>query len=184
MTKTSIVKWLENKRRLTLATVEEKYGAIRKQKVDNLCTELGLKETADQIHTHFDEITRIWNEWKKKHQDQPEVSYTGNWCSLDNTLQNYTNIEDTYDVILGHTVSLSNNELRMDTKSYQELRLNIIETYDNVIAAVKSMKSVKDAAAYLKELGFDLADLEAGEKPQVALAVQVNTQFLFLKKSA
>jgi rhodanese-related sulfurtransferase len=51
-----------------------------------------------------------------------------------------------------------------------------------VLATVQRMKRVKEAAAYLKELGFDLSELEnPADSAEKSLMVPVDTNYLFVE---
>lgn len=76
-------------------------------------------------------------------------------------------------------------ETKLDSelkKRYASLRSEVIKTYENVAVNVSNLANAKLGLEYLKELGFDLADLLAQEERPVetALAVPVNTDFLLI----
>lgn len=82
-----------------------------------------------------------------------------------------------------HDIFLSPNLFQELNQEKGETIHNIHLTYNTVIKTVRSAKSVKEAKAYLENLGFDLSELE--KKCEAAAdETNIDTSFLLLKQSA
>jgi hypothetical protein len=185
MTKRDLVKWLERKQNeATDAAADEYYAATGKAHNDVL-HELGLEKAAKDMQEHIEKAYDIWMDFQKKCAVIDGVSFRDTYSSPSNRLYEYVGEKGTTFRILANSVIKLNTQVFQDAKTaYEDLIINIKRTYQNVIAVVQSFKTTKEAAAYLKDLGFDLNELDNPPAPVTALAVQINTSFLFINKNA
>ena len=61
------------------------------------------------------------------------------------------------------------------------MRKEINRNYENLIFNVKNMKNAKLACEYLKEVGFDVSNIEVKEKVCTSLAANIDTTYLFIQ---
>jgi hypothetical protein len=179
------VKWLERKHDAAVRKTEKEYLALRMQAKQELCDNLGFDKAAAQMQEHLDEALAIWSDWKKKIDGVEGISTHNGHYSLDSSLYPYTGENrGIYKQALNMEIVVSTAEIKRIEETGKDLVDNINRNYMNVIAVVQSFKTTKEAAAYLKELGFDLTELENPPAPITALTVQINTNFLFINKDA
>lgn len=185
MTKRDLVKWLERKWNGAISSVDNEYYTSLSTAKEDLCCELGFDKAAEEMQELIEKAQNIWNGFKSKCEAMEAVSFRNGYLSPDSRLYEYIGKE-------GKTFQcLLNNEIRVETESmlnakgaYNDLTANIKKNYQNVIATVQSLKNVKEAVEYLTTLGFDLSELGKAPEPVTALAVQIDTSYLFLKKAA
>ncbi len=185
MTKRDLVKLLERKQEEAINTAATEYQAARGNAKDAVIKAIGFENVAAKMQEHIEKAFDIWKSFSEKALDTEGVSFRGGYINPSNRLYEYVGDAGT---VFRY---LSNNEIRVNTEAmrqaetaYKELTVNINRNYQNVIAVVQSFKTTKEAAAYLKELGFDLGELENPPAPVTALAVQINTSYLFINKNA
>ncbi len=185
MTKRELVKWLEQKHEQTVRKTNREYTELRLQAKQKLCDSLGFDKAAAQIQEHMDKALAVWSEWTQKIDGVEDVSVHNGRYGLNSVLQWYTGgNRSVYSKTLNNEILAETAEIKRIEETGKELLQNINRNYVNVIAVVQSYKTTKEAAAYLKELGFDLTELENPPAPVTALAVQINTSYLFINKDA
>ena len=185
MTKRDLVKWLEKKHSEAMQKAKDEYLALRMQAKQKLCDSHGFNQAADQIQEHLDKALAIWGDWKNKIDGVEGISCHNGYHSLNSSLYVYTREGGSfYNQALNEEIAVDSAEIKHIEATGKELLKNITRNYTNVIAVVQSFKTTKEAAAYLKELGFDLGELENPPAPVTALAVQINTSYLFINKNA
>lgn len=182
MTKKQLIKWLEDKRALTLEQIEKEYGEALSEHRKALRAELGIYELAEQIKPLLVEADTLILNWKEKWKERVEMnSYS---CSLHRRLYDFTKDEN---ALLAY---LCRNEFDDTTKERQQLNKKkrdlmdkAEQSYSNVILNVQSYKTAILGLEYLKELGFDMTEVDTMEQaPVTTLTVPVDTRFLFLGK--
>lgn len=88
-----------------------------------------------------------------------------------------------YNQLLDGQVQIETDDMLRAKKEYIKMMEQIEANFNAVVATVEGMKTAKDAAAYLKELGFDLSELEEPPTP-VMLAKRVEPRFLLVEQKA
>jgi hypothetical protein len=183
MTKRDIIKFLEKKQTEKIFAIRDEYEARRDKLIQKTYSKLGLPALADKIQPLLAEACALWEAWKKKHENAEGLSFHAYYNSLATLLANSTASEDaTYLKLKGDHLTLETKEMEFLRKMLTDELDGANSTYTTVIATVQQMKAAKEAAAYLKELGFDLSELEnPAEQVQTALMVPVDTRHLFVK---
>ena len=185
MTKRDVIKFLERKQQEKTDDIRTKYNAEHDQHIQSIFSEIKLPELADQIQPLMDKARRFYDEWRKKHEKREGVSFNHSYFSLAGQLISCTSSENAVFKDLSRHISLNTKEMDIMIKNYRNNRESVENTFNTVIQSVQQMKSAKQAAIYLRELGFDLSELEnPSEQAQTALMVPVDTQFLFVKDAA
>lgn len=186
MTKRDILKFLERKQDEKRTAVREEYFARREQVSQNAYNELGLTALADQIQPLLAEACRLWEKWRNEHENLGYISFRSHYNSLNSNLYDYTSSNGaTLCMLVEHDVKLETAEMENARKEYNAQFECVNNTFHTVISTVQNMKSAKQAAVYLKELGFDLSEIgNPAEQVQTALMVPVDTRFLFVKQAA
>lgn len=184
MTKRELLKWLEAKRNRTLMELSSKYNKANAELVNQAIVDSGLPPVADQMEALIDQVLALWSGWKEQRTDSDEFSFK-RYSHVAGNLSKYSNAKgaalrvlacDEFTVQTTAMVKLENE--------YQATREKTTNNYDNVIAVVESMPKAAMATAYLKELGFDLTEIEPPKQPVTALTVKIDRNYLFLKKAA
>jgi hypothetical protein len=183
MTKRDIIRFLERKQHEKTSSVREVYEATRDQLVKDTYTKLGLDKLAEKMQPLLEEAHGLWESWRKKHENKDGITFNTYYNSLVVRLDKATSSDTaTYDTLTGDHVRLETKDLSKLYDGYAAQIKCVNDTFITVMATVHQMKSSKQAAAYLKELGFDLSELENPvEQVQTALMIPVDTRFLFVK---
>jgi len=184
MTKREIVKWLERKeievRSEMRKTYNKKTEGIRQKVI--LDSELQL--VAGEMESMFDKMKVIWHKWKTN-QDGNSSILLSRYSRLEGCINNYSSSKGDF---LRHCISdeleVCSPELEQLAQEYSDTLKKVSTNYANLIAAVNSMPKSKDAAEYLKSLGFDLVEIDKPPVATTALTVQIDTGYLFAKKAA
>lgn len=185
MTKKDLTKWLTQKEEHAVSESDKAYHEARQKLLDERYQMFGFDKVADQIQAKLIEAFKLWNVWKNGLPDDSGFRFSGSWYSLENMLNGFTEEPDaTYERLTKMEIKLETKALSNLYREHQRIQENICKTYADVQAVVLSLKTVKEAQAYLKELGFDLTELEKGPQPVTALAVKIDTSYLFLGKTA
>lgn len=182
MTKREILKFLERKQQEKISAICDEYLALREQLLQKVYAELGLPALADKIHSLLAEAGRLWADWQKEHEYLDYITCHHNYYSLSGLIDGYTSSETTtLDKLVNDDIRVLPEDVRNACKEYNVHRECVRNTFNTVITTVQEMKSAKQAAIYLKELGFDLSEIgKPAEPAQTALMVPVDTRFLFV----
>jgi SHS2 domain-containing protein len=182
MTKRDIIKFLERKQQEKRDAVTNAFDANREQLVQSIYSAWGLPALADKMQPLLVEAFRLWDDWKKEHKDYEGLQLNHYFYSLINQLISYTESKGaTYKQLIADHIRLDTKAMQIQRQEYHEQLNDVGSTFNTVIATVQQMKIAKQAAVYLKELGFDLSELENPAEPvQTALMIPVNTRFLFV----
>jgi hypothetical protein len=184
MTKREILRWLESKRNRTLSELSEKYHIADNELKNCVISATGLPAVAEKMEALIEEAMNLYNNWKKENSEFDGLDYNKYSRASANLNEFISSKGAALKQITYHDISINTAEmLRLETE-YKETRQKIHANYANVMAVVDSIHKAKDAVAYLKELGFDLTEIEAPKEPVTALAVKIDTSYLFLKKAA
>lgn len=185
MTKRELTKWLFEKKDHAIRENKKIYDEARRKLLDERFQELGFDKVADQIQAHLDEALGLWDTWKNGLPADSGIRCCGSYYSLEHSLNGFTHEPGAaYESLTGKEMRLETDALTNLNKESQQIHENICKTYADVLAVVSSLKTVKEAQAYLKELGFDLTELEKEQQPVTALAVKIDASYLFLDKAA
>jgi len=183
MTKKQLIKWVEDKKQDALVRVNERYKQALADHSAALHIELGLAELSASMKpllAQADDLLMAWQEkWKER------VSITCYWNSLHNRLYNYTKDDNAlYHALCEEEFSDTTDERRRLDQTRKDMEREVVSNYANVLRNVQALKDAKLGLEYLKELGFDVSEIIAMDQEPVstALAVPVNTRFLFLGK--
>lgn len=180
MTKTMLVKWLEEKHIATFNKVREQYNQVMDDYKETWVEKTRLRETAVQIAELISKADDICEEWIKKTTNAKGISRQDVYGSLKHKLEGILTPKEIERCLLSNICDNS-PELETLNRREDEVEAEIDKNFKNVIRNVKGMKDAKAGMEYLKELGFDLSDLiEKDKNPTTALAAPVDTKFLFL----
>ena len=182
MTKRDIIKFLERKENEKTSAIQSDYEAKREQLIQSTYSKWGVPALADKIQPHLEEACKLWEDWKKKNENNDGLSIHA-YYSLVPQLISATSSEDaTYKKITGENLRLETKELEALKRECTNQLRGARTTYNTVSATVQQMKTAKQAAVYLKELGFDLSELSnPAEQVQTALMVPIDTRYLFVQ---
>ena len=180
MTKTMLVKGLEEKHTATFNKVLEQYNQAMAEYKEMWAEKTQLRETAVQIAELISKADDICEEWIKKTTKAKGISRQDVYGSLKHKLEGVLTPKE-IEMRLLSNICDNSPELTVLKRREDEVEAEIDKNFKNVIRNVKGMKDAKAGMEYLKELGFDLSDLIEKDKiPTTALAAPVDTKFLFL----
>ena len=183
MTKRDLIKFLERKMKEKRISVVSEYNALCDQERQKIHDELELPALADEIQQLLQKAFDLWDAWQKKHENYEGLTINPHYYGLITTLSTCTDSEDaTMKRLLVENIELNCKALTGIAKESILAEERVIATFNTVISSVQQMKHTKEAAVYLKELGFDLSELEKpADQVQTALMVPVDTNYLFVK---
>jgi hypothetical protein len=183
MTKRDIIKFLEKKQNEKVSAVRAEYIAACRQEEQRVYDELGLPGLAGNIQAHLQEASNLWEDWKKRHEGYDGLNIVFSHYSLMGRVFRAADASDgTYMSLLDENIGYSSKTLDSMKKQCTLEQERVMATFTTVISTVQQMKYTKEAVAYLKELGFDLSELENPiDQTQTALMVPIDTSYLFVK---
>jgi len=185
MTKRTILKWLESKRSEAAIAVRKEFTLAQDKAINELCCDLGFAEDAQQMQEHFERAHKIWMDFKQKCENIEGFRFANCYHSPESRLYEYIGEKGTtFNRLISSEIRVKTESMKKAQDAFNDLLANINMNYNNVIAAVGSLKTVKESAEYLTALGFDLSELEKKPEPVTALAVQIDTSYLMLNKAA
>lgn len=188
MKKTELIKWLENKQTNVKNELEKKYEDAKNVLLNQKIEDSGLSETTEQIEHHLLAALKVWEKWKTDVSADDDIAispsfYYGSFQSILNNILPSNN-RSILDYFSKKEMEIQTAEMQKLHKNYSELVAGVFANYTNLIKVVKSMATAKKAAEYLISLGFDLSELEKTNKTVTALAVKIDTSYLFVDKAA
>ena len=181
MTKRDLKKFLESKHEAAIQAAKDKYYEDREAYLEAMYAELHIPEAAEKIEALAAEIDKVWGAWKLKYGIRSGVHLWSPYHGLDYFINQFSGEKGAALKYISRTeIKFEDDGMKAAHKAYNELLINIDRNYINLIEAVKVCRTAKEAAEYLKQLGFDLSGLETAEAPITALAVQINPKYLFV----
>ena len=184
MTKRNLIKFLDRKMNEKRLAVKRDYYAACDEEKQKVFVELGLPTLAEKMQQLLQQTHDIWEAWKAENKDYAGLSINSYYySSLLPQLPAFTDSEDaTYKKLIDEHIRLESKTLDSMKKQFHLDDERVVTTFTTVISTVQQMKHTKEAAVYLKELGFDLSELEnPADQAQTALMVPVDTSYLFVK---
>ena len=181
MTKVQLLKWLEGKQRSAVAEVGEQYRAAKEQLLAMKIEKSGYQELAAEILPLLQEVYDRLEAVHKDHEDLigPDYfSYGELPYALRNILRGNT---PPVDCLMAQVIRDTQMDKNLENQ-YETLGRKVKKTYETVEGNVRGMANAKQAAEYLKGLGFDLSKLETdAQAPTTALAAPVDRSYLLLE---
>jgi hypothetical protein len=182
MTKRDIIKFLERKQQEKLDAIRKDYEQSQEKYEQATYAKLDVPALADKIQPLLEQAYGLWKDWRETCENQEGLTIRGYHTLISSLAYCASSNDGTYKKLVNEHIMLDTKEMEHMYKAYQDEREGVLKTFRTVLASVQQMKTAKQAAAYLKELGFDLSELENPAKQmETALMVPVDTQFLFVK---
>jgi len=181
MTKRDIIKWLEQKREEARENARQQYEEAMKQHNERLYKKIGLKALTDEIEGHLTAAYDAYAKWRKEQAESIMVTdyYTS---SVGNSLSGPLNENGkVYGRMIKYDIRDETSERVALRKKYSEIEGGINRNYNDLILAVKNIKNAKAAGDYLKEVGFDVTNIEVKEEACTAIAANIDTRYLFIQ---
>lgn len=181
MTKVQLLKWLDGKQRSAVAEVGEQYRAAKEQLLAMKIEKSGYPELAASVLPLLQEVFDKLEAIHKDHEDLIGPSYYS-YGELPHTLRfifcGNTSPEDR---LMAQVIRSTQMDKNLENQ-YETLGRKVKKTYETVAGNVRGMANAKQAAEYLKGLGFDLSKLETdAQAPTTALAAPVDRSYLLLE---
>jgi len=185
MTKRDLIKYLENARYNKKISAEREYREILHAIRDKALAKLGFDAVAESVQKSLNNALDTYAKWVGANDGKDGVRVkTSYYNHLPALLYDYTKEKGAcYNHLLFDQVSIETDDMLRAKKDYTKLTEQIEANFNAVVATVEGIKTAKDAAAYLKELGFDLSELEEPPTP-VMLAKRVEPRFLLVEQKA
>ena len=183
MTKRDLIKFLERKQREKQMSITHEYQVLREEILQRTYAEIGLTALAEKMQTILEEASNLWKSWMQKHENTDWIQVNSNYYSIIAVLNGCAHDNNAmFKRLTGNELRVNPAEIELADKEYVKQQHCVNNTFIAVITTVQQMKNAKQAVVYLKELGFDLSELE-NIKPdaKTALMVQIDTRYLFTK---
>ena len=116
-------------------------------------------------------------------EDGETVKISGRYsCGIGCTIKSILNRNGgVFKAMIDYDISDETPENQKMRDKIRTMRNKIHRNYDNLILNVKNMKNAKLACEYLKEIGFDVSDIEVKEEMCTSLAANIDTTYLFIQ---
>lgn len=181
MTKRDLVKWLESKEREALKNAEQQYQEAMKLHNEQLYEKIELKKISDEVEGHLEAACKAYEAWEQKHGETVRIisgySY-GIGCTIKSILNRNGGV---FKAMIDYDIADKTPENQKILDKIRTIRQEIHRNYENLILNVKNMKNAKLACEYLKEIGFDVSDIEVKEEMCTSLAANIDTTYLFIQ---
>ena len=181
MTKVQLLKWLEGKQRSAVAEVGEQYRAAKERLLAMKIEKSGYPELAASVLPHLQEVYDKLEAIHKHQEDLIGPDYFS-YGELPYALRHifFSNTQP-IDCLMAQVIRDTQMDKNLHNQ-YETLERKVKRTYETVARNVRGMANGKQAAEYLKGLGFDLSKLETdAQAPTTALAVPVDRSYLLLE---
>lgn len=181
MTKVQLLKWLEGKQRSAVAEVGEQYRAAKEQLLAMKIEKSGYQELAAEILPLLQEVYDKLEAIHKDHEDLIGPDYFS-YGELPYALRHiFFSNTPPRDCLMAQVIRDTQMDKNLHNQ-YETLERKVKKTYETVAGNVRGMANAKQAAEYLKGLGFDLSKLETdAQAPTTALAAPVDRSYLLLE---
>lgn len=181
MTKVQLLKWLEGKQRSAVAEVVEQYRVAKKQLLVMKIEKSGYPELAESVLPLLQEVYDKLEAIHKDHEDLIGPDYFS-YGELPYALRHifFSNMQPS-DCLMAQVIRDTQMDKNLKNQ-YETLERKVKRTYEAVAGNVRGMANAKQAAEYLKGLGFDLSKLETdAQAPTTALVAPVDRSYLLLE---
>lgn len=182
--KRSLIKWLTDKKDRALWDAQDEKNRLLAEHSKNILAQLGIKELADKMQGHMAKAAKEWDDWKQREDVKESVDFTC-YSSIDPDymFNNWTGAEgQAFSTIVDRILGVSADKLKPVAAEQDFIIKKIHANYTGVIRVAEGMQTGKEAATYLRSLGFDLSELERQSSPTTSLAIQIDPTYLFLNK--
>ena len=181
MTKVQLLKWLDGKQREALAEVKEQHRAAQERLLAMKIEKSGYPEFAASVLPLLQEAFNKLETIHKDHEDIIGPSYYS-YGELPHTLRFiFCGNTPPEDRLMAQVIRSTQMDKNLENQ-YETLGRKVKRTYETVAGNVRGMANAKQAAEYLKGLGFDLSRLETdAQAPTTALAAPVDRSYLLLE---
>ena len=180
MTKTQIVKWIEQKKQDALLKIGQCEKDEKEKYVDALFAQHGVALTAANIQRLLVKALNLWDELKEDlHSADEGIRLRGFCYSLSQRIRPFVATESATLDQINACLDISTPELSRIEKKYSDKRERVSRNYNSLIGNVRSLKNAKAGLEYLKSLGLDVSELEKLDVQQcTAVMAPVDIKFL------
>lgn len=181
MTKVQLLKWLDGKQRSAVAEVGEQYRAAKERLLAMKIEKSGYLELAESVLPLLQEVYDKLEAIHKDHEDLIGPNYFS-YGEMPYALRRifFSNTQPV-DCLMAQVIRDTQMDKNLKNQ-YETLERKVKKTYETVAGNVRGMANAKQAAEYLKGLGFDLRQLETdAQAPTTALTAPVDRSYLLLE---
>ena len=177
LTKRDVNAWVERREQEVLDSVSAEYKQRRLDEEERIMTENGameaierMKKLVAQMRAENEGLINLLLECPEI-REYSKYGYGG----ISKTISNLGNLR----FLLWEYTKFQSPELARLEKVYDETQRAVKANYAAVKAEIKSKGNAKRCLDYLKELGFDVAQLEALAEDHTEIAIEVDKRYLF-----
>ena len=181
MTKRDLIKWLESKQYEAIKNANQQYEEALKIHNEKLYREIELNEISNEVEGHLEAACKAYEAWEQKHGEAVRI-IGGYSCGIGCTIKSILNRNGgVFKAMIDYDIADNTPENERMKDKIRTMRKEINRNYENLIFNVKNMKNAKLACEYLKEVGFDVSNIEVKEEVCTSLAANIDTTYLFIQ---
>lgn len=177
LNKKEVTAWVERQESAAIETAKTRLQALEEEEQERILSECGatgqieiMQRTISKLAAENEELNRLLD--CSKSIQHEKYAYGGLSSRI-------SNISDLRSNILNRTKFDSELILKLRNEKEETIR-NIHATYAAVYAELRNKKNARHCLDYLKELGFDVSELERLEHTEIAVAV--DRRYLFIQR--
>jgi len=172
--KKDVIVFVEKKKLAALKAVTEEYRNAVAGEKNRIMSEDGVDACVQRIKQALSKVYQEHNVFVDLVGKSAAMSYPNDYRTLGKRLDDIGSVKRcTIECINFETATLATLE-----KKYNEVTRGVNANYAAVLEEVKNKTNAKRAIAYLKEIGFDVSELEQMEHTEVA--TKLDARYLFV----
>jgi len=172
--KKDVIMFVEKKYSAALKAVKEEYMSAVKVEEDRIASESGVAACVHRIERALDKVHQEHAVFADRVGESAEMTYSNDYRTLGAQLNRLGSVE----AGTIKCINFENGILTKLEKNYNEITRGVNANYAAVLEEVKNKTNAKRAIAYLKEIGFDVSELEQMEHTEIA--TKLDTRYLFV----
>lgn len=179
LTKKEVSAFLERMEARAHAAAKEAYEAAVKAEEQRIFDDSIAARIIEGMQPAVDALIKSNKALKNELKRNPEMTYCDSgYCNLTHSL---SDIEDVKAAVLKR-VDFESRELSRLEAEFEETQRKITANYAAIRADLKSKSKAAQCVEYLREVGFDVSELEKLECTAVAVALDKRYLFIGIKK--
>ncbi len=179
LTKKEVSAFLDRMEAQVHTSVKEAYEAAIKAEEQRIFDNSKAARIIEGMQPVVDTLIKSNEELNDELENNPEMNYCGSSYS---GLTHYLSRIDDIKAIVLERIEFESRELGRLEKEFEELKRKVTANYAAIRADLKNKSKAAQCVEYLREVGFDVSDLEKLECTAVAVALDKRYLFIGIKK--
>lgn len=175
LTKKEVINWIERVEQKALSSVRKKYNDAVVAEENRILKESGAQDILDSCARIISQAVAENERLNTLVAESKNIRYEKNaYFGLSRQLADAQEVKSAFT----RYANFESKELTRLKKSHEETERNVRANYAAVREAIKNKSNARRCLEYLKEVGFDVSDLEKLECTEIAVAV--DKRYLFV----